>query len=127
MTVSQVSAGRKNRLSFEIDGSKRSAFWDSELPNQMWIGRRDGNNEIIMKDPSLLDPAALRTVDYPGGHNEGFPDSFKQMFKDVYGYLAKGDFAAKPPFPTFRDGLRELILGESIVESSKTGAWTRVR
>ncbi|HUX22449.1 MAG TPA: Gfo/Idh/MocA family oxidoreductase, partial [Spirochaetia bacterium] len=75
MTVSQVSAGRKNRLSFELDGSKRSAFWDSETPNQMWIGRRDGNNEIVMKDPSLLDPTAARTADYPGGHNEGFPDS----------------------------------------------------
>jgi len=126
MTVSQVAAGRKNRLSFEIEGSRRSAAWDSELPNQMWIGRRDGNNEIVMKDPSLLESAALRTADYPGGHNEGFPDTFKQMFKDVYGYLAKGDFAAKPPFPTFRDGLRELRLGERIVESSKSGIWTKV-
>ena len=127
MTVSQVSAGRKNRLSFELDGSKRSAFWDSETPNQMWIGRRDGNNEIVMKDPSLLDPTAARTADYTGGHNEGYPDSFKQMFKDDYGYLARGDFSTKPPFPTFRDGLRELILGERIVESSKTGAWTKVQ
>ncbi len=127
MTVSQVAAGRKNRLSFEVDGSKRSASWDSETPNQLWIGRRDGNNEIVLKDPSLVAPAALRTIDYPGGHNEGFPDTFKQMFKDVYGYIEGGDFEAKPSFPTFRDGLRELRLGEAIVSSNRSGTWTKVR
>lgn len=127
MTVSQVAAGRKNRLSFELDGSKRSAAWDSEAPNRLWIGRRDGNNEVVMKDPSLLAPAAQRTADYPGGHNEGFPDTFKQMFKDVYAYLANGDLDAVPPFPTFKDGLREIVLEERIVESSKTGSWTAVK
>ena len=79
-----------------------------------------------MKDPSLLAPGARRTADYPGGHTEGFPDTFKQMFKDVYGYLERGDFTATPPFPTFRDGLRELVLGESIVNSSRSGLWTKV-
>jgi len=127
LTVSQVAAGRKNRLSFEIDGSQRALAWDSETPNQLWIGRRDGNNEIVIKDPSLVAPPARRTIDYPGGHTEGFPDTFKQMFKDVYGYIAKGDFKAPAPFPTFKDGLRELRLGESIVASSKSGVWTDVK
>ncbi len=75
LTVSQVSAGRKNRIYFELDGSRKSAAWDSETPNQLWIGRRDGNNEILMRDPSLFYPEARSLVTLPGGHNEGFNDT----------------------------------------------------
>src|SRR5258708_31455258 len=39
-TVSQVSAGRKTRLWFEIDGSEGSVSWNSEEPNTLWVGRR---------------------------------------------------------------------------------------
>jgi len=126
MTVSQVSAGRKNRLSFEVDGSRGAAFWDSEIPNQLWLGRRDAYNEVVVKDPSLVDALAARTIDYPGGHAEGYPDTFKQMFKDVYGYLERGDFSTAPTFPTFRDGLRELQICKSIFESNQSGAWRSV-
>ena len=72
MTVSQVFAGRKNRLSFEISGSKQSAVWESELPNQLWIGKRDRNNELLLKDPSLVSEGSRSLINYPGGHNEGF-------------------------------------------------------
>lgn len=84
MIVNQVAAGRKNRLCFELNGSKKSVAWESEAPNQIWIGRRDGNNEIMMRDPSLVYPETMSLIDYPGGHNEGFPDTFKQIFKEVY-------------------------------------------
>ena len=87
MTVNQVAAGRKNRLSFELDGSKQAVAWESETPNQIWIGRRDGNNEIMMRDPSLVYPECTDLIDYPGGHNEGFTDSFKQLFQEGYGYI----------------------------------------
>ncbi len=126
MTVNQVAAGRKNRLSFELDGSKRAVAWDSELPNQIWIGRRDGNNEVLMKDPSLVDRSVLSTIDYPGGHNEGFPDTKKQLFKEFYGYLRAGNLSAPRPFPTFADGLRELVIGERIMASARSGQWTKV-
>lgn len=125
LTVNQVAAGRKNRLSFELNASKRSAAWDSEQPNFLWLGRRDGNNEMLMKDPSLLHKDVLPFVDYPGGHNEAFPDSFKMLLRDVYTYIA-GGMKGVPGFPGFRDGLRELILCDSIVESNKTGSWTKV-
>ena len=61
------------------------------------------------------------------GPIKGFGVTFKQMFKDVYAYLANGDLDAVPPFPTFKDGLREIVLEERIVESSKTGSWTAVK
>ncbi|MEW5815786.1 MAG: Gfo/Idh/MocA family oxidoreductase [Spirochaetota bacterium] len=125
LIVNQVAAGRKNRLCFELNGSKRSAAWESETPNQMWIGRRDGNNEILMRDPSLMYPEVRSLVDYPGGHNEGFPDTLKQIFKEIYAYIKAGNYSVPPSFPTFKDGLRELILGEKIVESSKAGKWVK--
>ena len=83
LTVSQVSAGRKNRLYFEMDGSKKAVAWESEAPNSIWIGRRDGNNEVMMKDPSLVYPEVRSLISFPGGHNEAFPDTSKQMFHEI--------------------------------------------
>ncbi|MAU08664.1 MAG: dehydrogenase [Anaerolineaceae bacterium] len=126
MNVSQITAGRKNFLNFEIAGSKGALAWNSERPNELWIGHRDRPNEILLKDPSLLEPLALAHADYPGGHNEGFPDTFKQLYKAVYGYLTAGDFDAPKPFPTFVDGHHEVLLCEKIVESNKHTNWVDV-
>lgn len=126
LTVSQVSAGRKNSLSFEIDGSQAALAWNSEKPNELWVGRRDGPNQVIMKDPSLLSDEARAIAAYPGGHNEGFPDTFKQLAQKVYQYLRNGNFDAKPDFPTFADGHYELILSEAIERSAKEGRWVDV-
>ncbi len=126
LTVSQVSAGRKNRLSFEIDGSQSSLSWNSERPNELLIGHRDRPNELLLKDPALLAAEARQFASYPGGHNEGFPDTFKQLYSAIYRYLQAGDFAKKPDFPTFEDGHYELALGEAIFVSARTGQWVNV-
>jgi len=126
MTVSQVSAGRKNRLAFEIDGSRSSLAWDSERPNELWIGRRDGPNEVLMKDPSLLTPQARDFTGYPGGHTEGFPDTFKQLYHAVYRYIRAGDLAVPPDFPTFADGHEEILLCEAIERSAQEQKWVEV-
>jgi predicted dehydrogenase len=123
MTVSQVSAGRKARLWFEIDGSEGSLAFDSESPNELWIGRRDRACEILPKDPGLLSPEARGYAAYPGGHAEGYPDTFVQLFKDFYGYIAAGDFRAPRTFPTFETGHHELVLCEAIAESAQKKAW----
>jgi predicted dehydrogenase len=124
MTVNQVAAGRKNRLYFEIDGSREAIAWESEMPNQIWIGKRDGNNEIMMRDPSLVYPEAVNLIGYPGGHNEGFPDTFKQLFKEVYAHIA-GKSSGPCSHPTFADGLREMVLCEAIMESNRKRAWVK--
>jgi len=126
LSVSQVTAGRKNRLYFEIDGSKKSVAWESELPNQLWIGRRDAANELLLRDPSLVHADTRQLIGFPGGHNEGFPDTSKQLFRQVYAAVRAGGRDPDPQYPTFRDGLRELELGEAIVKSSKNGAWIQV-
>lgn len=123
LNVSQVNAGRKNQLTFEIAGSKGALGWDSERPNELWFGNRERPNEILLKDPSLLADEARIYADYPGGHNEGFPDTFKQLYKAVYGYIDAGDFSAPRPYPTFEDGHKEVLLCEAILNSHQQRRW----
>ena len=120
---SQVTAGRKNCLRFEIAGSKCALAFESESPNQMWIGHRERPNEWLLRDPGLVSEAARKAITYPGGHNEGFPDTLKQGFKALYDYLAAGDLAAPRPFPTFADGHREVLLCEAILKSHREQRW----
>lgn len=86
-TVNQMACGHKNRVTFEINGSLGSVIWNSEAPNQLTIGRRDRGNEVIIRDPSLVYPEAGSIITLPGGHNEGFADTSKQLFKEVYQYI----------------------------------------
>lgn len=125
VTVSQVSAGRKNRLSLEISGSKQTFNWCSERPNELWIGHRDRPNEVLLRDPSLFYPEAAALAAYPGGHNEGFPDTSKQLFLEVYADIRNGKQKA-PDYPTFADGYRELLLCEKIVASHRQEQWVEV-
>lgn len=124
--VSQVNAGRKNNLAFEVAGSKGSLSWTAEYPNELWIGHRDRPNQLIPKDPGLMANGAARFVDYPGGHNEGFPDTFKQLYRAIYGYLDHGDMRAPRDFPTFEDGHYEVLLCEKILESHLARTWLDV-
>jgi len=126
VTVSQVSSGRKNRLFYEINGSKSSLAWDSEKPNELWVGHRTEPNQMRMKDPAMMSPAARAIASYPGGHSEGFPDTFKQLYAKVYSYILSGDYSKAPDFPTFADGHYEMQLCEAIERSTKEGTWIKV-
>jgi len=123
MTVSQVSAGRKARLWFEIDGSEGSLAWNSEKPNTLWIGRRNTPSQELPKDPELMSEATRRYAAYPGGHPEGYPDTFVQLFRDFYGYLEAGDWQEPRSFPTFATGHEQMVLCEAIERSAQERAW----
>jgi predicted dehydrogenase len=124
--VSQVTAGRKNCLRYEISGSKCALGWNSEAPNEMWIGRRGDKNQSLIRDPSLLSDLARHFSTYPGGHNEGFPDAFKGCFRAFYEYIAKGDFSATPLYPTFADGHHSIVLCDAILKSHREQRWVNV-
>ena len=123
-TVSQVSAGRKNRLYYEIDGSKCAVSGDLERPNELWVGYRQKANEVLIKDPSLLKEAARPYAHYPGGHPEGYPDGPKNLFRNAYLKIA-GDPGALD-FPTFSDGHRAVAIVDAIVASGRNREWTKV-
>ena len=87
------------------------------MPNQLMIGHRPEPNQLLIKDPSLMSDASRWTASYPGGHTEGFPDTFKQLQTAVYRYIAAGDYDAKPDFPTFRDGHNTILVDEAILRA----------
>lgn len=126
MTVSQVSAGRKALLEFEISGSEGSLAFNSESPNELWLGRRNEANRILLKDPSLMSPDSRGYSNYPGGHTEGYPDTFLNLFRDFYAYIRNGDSQAAS-FPHFQHGHDELELCETIALSARDQRWVQVR
>ena len=123
LTVSQVSAGRKNRLWFEIDGSEGSIAWNGEEPNLLGLGSRNEPNRFMIKDPALLSPETRGYAAYPGGHAEGYPDTFMQLFKDFYAYIDAGNFKAPRTFPTFETGHVEIQLCNLIAASARERRW----
>ncbi|MGC2400760.1 MAG: Gfo/Idh/MocA family oxidoreductase [Acidobacteriaceae bacterium] len=124
LTVSQVSAGRKNRLFVEIFGTKASVAWNTEFQDELWIGHRNSPNEIVIKDPSLLPEGAKSFADLPGGHSEGYDDVFKQIFRRFYRRVA--DPQAPIEYPTFEDGIRQLRVLDAVLASSQKRAWVEV-
>lgn len=126
LVISQVSAGRKNRIFFEVDGSKGSLAWNAEQHEELWLGHRDAPNEILLRDPSLMDATARGFTDVPGGHAEGYQDTFKMLYRAVYRAVAAGGMPAEPDFPTFVDGHEQILNCEAIAASAREGRWAEV-
>jgi predicted dehydrogenase len=93
---------------------------------ELWLGHRDRPSEILLKDPSLLSAAARPFAEVPGGHAEGFRDTFKMLYSRFYAAVEAGGPPAEPDYPTFADGVRGMQLGEAILESAKTARWVTV-
>ena len=126
VAVSQLSAGRKNSLAYEIDGSTSAVSWDSETPEQLWIGHRDEPNELLIRNPALMNQAGRDAARLPGGHVEGFADTFAAVFTAVYDDVLAGRPSAGPSYATFADGHEEMRLGDAVLESARTGRWVTI-
>jgi predicted dehydrogenase len=126
VSVSQISAGRKNSLQWEIDGSTAAAAWDSETPDHLWLGHRDQANQVLLRNPALMGPAGRAAAALPGGHVEGFADTFGAMFRAVYADVVAGCPSDRPPYATFTDGHDEMLVGDAIAESARLGRWVEV-
>ena len=126
LAVSQVSAGRKNSLQWEVDGSAAAAAWDSENPDALWIGRRERPNELLQRNPALMNAAGTAAASLPGGHVEGFADTFKALYRAVYADVAAGGPAERPIYPTFADGHDEMLVNDAIATSAREGRWVAV-
>ena len=125
-SVSQVSAGRKNRLTFEINGSEQSVAWDQETPQQLWIGHRARANQTLSDDPGLMNRDVADSAHFPGGHIEGWPDAFKNMMAQFYRAVQAGAMPDKPQFATFHDGASVMYILDAIVKSHQQQRWVRV-
>jgi predicted dehydrogenase len=123
--ISQMSAGRRNRLHVQVDGTDGSLAWDGERPEELWIGHRGRPNELLWRDPALLAPAAAATTAMPAGHAEGYADTFRELYRVVYAAVAAGGPPSDPAYPTFRDGHVSMLLGEAVARSHAERRWVR--
>jgi len=129
-TAGQICAGHKNDLMLEVCGSTSSLRWHQEDQNNLWIGHRDSPNEVMQKDPALLDAEVRGYAHMPGGHQEAWPDAFANIMRDIYTFIAAGKKPTDPhppAFATFEDGYRANCIVDAILESAKKGGvWTKV-
>lgn len=133
LAISQVSAGRKNAVSIEVDGTEGALSWCSEDPDRLWIGHRGRPNEVLARDPSLLAPEAAAVTAFPPGHVEGYPDTFRGLFGQVYADVARGASrtpdrlpAAEPTYPTFADGHDAVLVTDAVARSAAEQRWVDV-
>jgi predicted dehydrogenase len=122
VTISQASAGRKNRLLIELDGGEASLVFDQERPESLWVGYRDRSEELV-RDDAILAPDARRLSTLPPGHGQGFLDCFAAFLGDVYRAITEG---SEPCYPSFEDGLRTARLTDAVLESARARAWVKV-
>jgi predicted dehydrogenase len=125
LAVSQVAAGRKNCIRIEVYGSKKSAWWCSEEPEMLHFGNRDGANETAVRATPAFGDGAAGFMDYPSGHVEGFPDTFKMNFRAIYSAII-GSKAVPLLFATAEDGHQEVAVCEAILKSNQAGKWVKV-
>ncbi|HEX7083788.1 MAG TPA: Gfo/Idh/MocA family oxidoreductase [Gaiellaceae bacterium] len=121
LTLSQVSAGRKNRLGLEIDGSEAAAAWISETCEELWIGRRHAPSTIGAREPRLVAPGSRPEL--PPGHTEGFTDTFMRLYAAVYSAILG---APSDGFPTFDDGRRAVMLADAVGRSARAERWVPI-
>jgi predicted dehydrogenase len=126
LVVSQVSAGRKNSLRFEVDGSQGALAWDSERNEELWIGHRGKPNDHLLRDPALFADEVRARTGLPGGHAEGFAETFKELYRAVYAAVAAGVPSERPDYPTFADGHWENVLGDAVALSNRERRWVEV-
>jgi len=121
--ISQVSAGRKNRLWIELDGAEAALAFDQEQPEELWYGRRD-RLTVVRRDPESLSPAAARFAVLPPGHPQGYADCFDAFVADFY--AAVGGGSVPEGMPQFADGVRATRITEAVLVSAREQSWVDV-
>lgn len=123
LTVSQVSAGRRNRLWFEMDGAHASVAFDQEDPERLWIGRPDQREETFVRGPGAGSAEQRRLSTLPAGHAQGYAQCFEAFVADTYAAI---DGEQPDGLPTFDDGLRSARIVDHVIASARSRAWTAI-
>lgn len=111
LLLSEVSHGRNNKISIEINGSKQSVWWDTENPYSVSkAGKLTGINVGI------------------NAFGGGFPDTFRSFFTEVYKDIKNGAQSKSPSYPTFKDGYLNSAVCNAIYESANNNSiWVKVK
>jgi len=123
LVLSQVSAGRKNKLWFSFESPSESFVFDQESPESLWIGGL-ASNQIVMRGVNEESASAKSYSILPAGHPQGYQDCFNSFVSDTYrsigGEVIEG-------LPIFDDGLRAAKLTEAVLSSAKSGKWVEIK
>jgi predicted dehydrogenase len=123
LVVSQASPGRKNQLSFSLDGRETAVQFNQERPDELIIGGLQ-TNTVLSRDEDALDPRSARYSLLPAGHPQGYQDCFNLFVADVYEAIRTG--TAPEGLPVLADGLRAATIHAAVAASVSSGAWTDV-
>jgi len=124
--VSQGSAGRKNYLHVEVDGSAAALAWNAERHEELWLGRRDEPSAVLQRNAALMQPVAAAHTFLPAGHPEGWVETFRELYRSMYTAIASGTVPTEPDYPSFADGHRANVLGDAIALSNAERRWVEV-
>jgi predicted dehydrogenase len=131
VTASQVSHGRENDLSIEIDGTKGSLQWRQEEPNHM-IFRRNGHpHAIYTRDPNApyMNEAGKAACRLPSGHPEAFFEAFANIYRSAYDSMvarATGQAFERvnTVYPNINDGVEGMFfIQQCVASSAANGDW----
>jgi len=127
LMVSQMSAGMKNSISLQIDGSSKSVAWNHRQPDVLSIGHRERPNKQV-KVKALTPKAKAGAFDYTlPGHGEEWMAGVTACMREIYGYIRDGKKPGRNPasFATFDDGYRMAVVVDKILLSSRRGNWIK--
>jgi predicted dehydrogenase len=122
--TSNMSAGRKNALSFEVNGSKGSVHFDLERLNELQVYFADdaddvqGFRTVIATEPSHQYIKAW----WPSGHIIGWEHTFVHQVYEMLKAISE-DYQ---PTPSFLDGLRCQELVAAVAQADEENRWVKI-
>jgi predicted dehydrogenase len=131
VTASQISHGRENDLSIEIDGTKGSLSWRQEDPNAMVVRQNGQPHRIYTRDPNApyMNASGRGACRLPSGHPEAFFEAFANIYVSAFDAMVDAS-QGKPVeqvntlYPNVSDGVEGMYFIEQCVASSnQNGSW----
>ena len=124
--VSEVSAGHGCYFGVEINGSKASLRWNQEENDRLWVGHRDEENSLVIRNPNTLSPESRKYTSLAMGHPEGWNDAFKGNIYSFYDHIVNRTQPTDAPFASLCEAASIVRLTEAIVKSSKEKRWIEI-
>ena len=125
LEATRFAHGRKNHITFEINGSKGSLVFDFEDMNRLKFfsagdpPHRQGFTDILVTDGNVH---PYLKAWWPGGHIIGYEHTFVNTFSDFVSAVVAGTSVQ----PTFEDGLINEKVLDAIEHSAVRREWVRL-
>lgn len=121
--ASQCAPGFENELSLRIVGEKASLQWAQEHPNELWFKPLNAPSQRLTRRDDAVSETVARSVRIPGGHPEGYIESFANLYQGFADGVRAG---AQPAWlPGIEDGVEGMrFIAAAIASSRQNGVWT---